>query len=155
MLFLSFQRHTHDSGTQNIKVNKKTVATSAHRRADARRTWARRRTKRARRREEGLKRGRPDNEAEETGQVRVNLHESLDQQGSQANERARPPVLKAVSLESIANSSPECMPRIMVQGVVVGKRVIQLGDGEDVQGDHAPQGSQELIHVGGPAAQAR
>ena len=60
-----------------------------HRRADARRAWARRRTKRARRRAEGLKQPRPDNEAEDTVQVRVNLHESLDQQGSQANERAR------------------------------------------------------------------
>ena len=36
------------------------------------------------------------NEAEETGQVRVNLHESLDQQGSRAKVRARPPVLNAV-----------------------------------------------------------
>ena len=71
--------------------------------------WARRRTKRARRRAEGHKQARPDKEAEETGQVRVDLHESLDQQGSQDNERARPPVLKAVSWESIANSSPECI----------------------------------------------
>ena len=70
------------------------------------------------------KRARPNNEAEEAGQVRVNLHEGLDQQGGQANERARPPVLKAVSRESIANSSPQCMSRIMVQRVLVGKRVV-------------------------------
>ena len=67
-----------------------------HRRADARRAWGRRRTKRARRRAEGRKRARPENEAEETGQVRLNFLPSLDQQGSQANERACPP-LKAES----------------------------------------------------------
>ena len=37
------------------------------------------------------------NEAEETGQGRVNLHGCLDQQGSRADERARPPVLHAGS----------------------------------------------------------
>ena len=35
------------------------------------------------------------NEAEETGQVSVNLHGSRDQQGDRADERARPPVLGA------------------------------------------------------------
>ena len=34
----------------------------------------------------------------------MNLHESLDQQGSQASERARQPVLKAVGRKSIASS---------------------------------------------------
>ena len=106
-------------------------------RADARRAWARRRTTRAKRRAEGRERARPN----EAGQVRVNLHASLDQRGSQASERARasergrPPVLKAVSRRSIASSLPKCMPRIMVQRVVVGKRVILVGDSEDVQGE--------------------
>ena len=70
-----------------------------HRRAGARRTWARRRTTRTRRRAEGRKRARPDNEADEAGQVRRNLHNSLEKQGGQASERARPPALKAVSPE--------------------------------------------------------
>ena len=77
------------------------------------------------------------NEAEETGQVRVNLHKNLDQKGSWANERARQPVLKAVSRESIATSSPECMARSKVPRVLVGKREIMLGDSEDVQGEPA------------------
>ena len=33
---------------------------------------------------------RPNTEADEAGQVRVNLHESLDQQGSQASEHVHP-----------------------------------------------------------------
>ena len=102
---------------------------------------------------EGLKRARPDNEAEETGHVRVNLHESLDQQGSGANERAHPPVLKAVSGESIAKSSPGCRPKTMFQRVLVGWRVILLGDSEDVQGERAAQVNHELIHVGEPGQQ--
>ena len=43
----------------------------------------------------------------------------------------------------------------MVQRVVVGKRVILLGDSEDVQGEPAPQGNHELIHVGEPGQQHR
>ena len=39
------------------------------------------------------------NEAEETGQVCVNLHESRDQQGNQADERTRPPMLGAGAWE--------------------------------------------------------
>ena len=95
------------------------------------------------------------NEAEETGQVRVNLHKSLDQKGSWANEGARQPVLKAVSRESIANSSPECRPRSMVQRGLVGKREVLLGDSKDVQGEPAAQGNHELIHVDEPGQQHR
>ena len=95
------------------------------------------------------------NKAEETGQVRVNLHKSLDQKGSWANERARQPVLKAVSRESIGNSSPECRPRSKVQRVLVGNRKVLLGDSEDVQGEPAAQGNHELIHVGEPSQQHR
>ena len=43
----------------------------------------------------------------------------------------------------------------MVQRVVVGRRVILLGDGEDVQGEPAHQGKHELIHVGEPGKQHR
>ena len=46
------------------------------------------------------------------------------------------------------------MPRIAIQRVVVGKRVVLLGDGE-VQGEPAPQGNHELIHVGDPSQQHR
>ena len=95
------------------------------------------------------------NEAEEGGQVRVNLHKSLDQKGSWANERARQPVLKAVSRESIANSSPECTPRSMVQRGLVGKREVLLGVSEDVHCEPAAQGNHELIHVGEPSQQHR
>ena len=102
-----------------------------HWRADTTRARARRCATRARR-VERRERARPNTAAGEAGQVCVNPHESMDQQGSQASERARPPVLKAVSRKSIANSSPKCMPGIMVRRVVVGKRVILLGDSEDV-----------------------
>ena len=54
-------------------------------------------------------------EAEDADQVHVNLHKNLDQPGGQISEHAR-----------------ECMPRIVIQRVVVGKRVVLLGDGEDV-----------------------
>ena len=40
------------------------------------------------------------------------------------------------------------MPRIVIQRVVVGKRVILLGDGEDVQGEPALQANHKLIDVG-------
>ena len=86
-----------------------------HWRPDAKCTWARRRTTSARMRAEERERARPNTEAGEAGQVGVNLHESLDQPGIQARERARPTVLKAVSRRSTANSSPKCMSRIMVQ----------------------------------------
>ena len=92
------------------------------------------------------------NEAEETGQVRVNLHESHDQQGSRANERARPPMLKAVSWESIANSSPECRPRSMVQRVLVGKRVVLLGDSEDVRANLQPRATMSSSTSVSPAS---
>ena len=95
------------------------------------------------------------NEAEETGQVRVNLHESHDQQGSRANERARPPMLKAVSWESIANSSPECRPRSMVQRVLVGKRVVLLGDSEDVTANLQPRATMSSSTSVSPGQQHR
>ena len=44
------------------------------------------------------------------------------------------------------------MPRIVIQRVVVGKRVILLGDGEDDQGENVPH---ELIHVGERGQQHR
>ena len=47
------------------------------------------------------------NEAEETGQVCVNLHGSRDQQGNRANERARPPVLGAVAWEINARTQAQ------------------------------------------------
>ena len=70
---------------------------------------------------------------------RVNLHESHDQQGSRANERARPPMLKVVSWESIANSSAACRPRSTVQRVLIGKRIVLLGDTEDVRANLQPR----------------
>ena len=97
----------------------------------------------------------PNLEAEEAGRIHVTLHESLAQQESQASGRARPPELKAVGPKSLASSSPKCMPRIMIQRVVVGKRVILWGDGEDVEDEPAPQGNHELIHVGEPGQQHR
>ena len=66
----------------------------------------------------------------------------------QISERARPPVLEALGRKSITGSLPNCMPRTVIQRVVVGKRVFLLGDGEDVQSEPAPQGNHELIHVG-------
>ena len=45
------------------------------------------------------------NEAEETGQVRENLHGSRDQRGNWVNER--PPVLKTVSREIIARTQAQ------------------------------------------------
>ena len=71
---------------------------------------------------------------------------------SQASERARPPVLEAVSRRSIANSSPKCMSRIMVQRLVTGKRVILLGGSEDVQGGPAPQGGAPASSKGNTGA---
>ena len=83
---LFFGPRPHDSVTPSKSTaNRRYDSDPSHRRADARRTWPQRRTKRARRRAEGVKRARPDNEAEETRQVRVNLHVCLDQQGSRAN----------------------------------------------------------------------
>ena len=66
-----------------------------------------------------------------------------------------PPVLKAVSRESIANSSAECRHRSMVQRVLVGKRVVLLGDSSDVQGEPAAQANHGLIHVGEPGQERR
>ena len=57
-----------------------------HWRADARRARARRRTARARKRAEGRGRAQPN----QAGQIYVNLHKSLNHQGSQASECARP-----------------------------------------------------------------
>ena len=57
--------------------------------------------------QQGLERAQPGNNAEETGQVRVYLHGIRDQQGSRANERARPPVLKAVNWEINARTQAQ------------------------------------------------
>ena len=88
---------------QSVKVSKNRhcewfTTGAPHWRADANRAWARRRTARARRCVEGRERARPNTEAGEAGQNRVNLRERLHQQGSQAREHARPPVLKAASI---------------------------------------------------------
>ena len=101
-------------------------------RTDARRARARRRTARAKRRVEGRGRAQPNLEAEEAtfikaSQVSVHVHPS--------------------------SSSPNCMPKIVIQRVVVGKSVILLGGGQDVQGEAAPQGNHELIHFGEPGQQ--
>ena len=67
----------------------------------------------------------------------MKIHEYLDQPGGQNSERARPPALKAVGPAKMhAHGS-------------------WLGDGEDVQGETAPQGNHELIHVGEPGQQHR
>ena len=47
------------------------------------------------------------NEAEETGQVRVNLHGGRDHQGNRANERARPPVLAVVAWDINARTQTQ------------------------------------------------
>ena len=118
-----------------FKFNKKrhyewSSADASHWRADARRAWARRRTTHARRRAEGRRRAGPNLEAEEAGQVHVNLHKNLDQPGGQISVRARVPVvLKVVGGRSIAGSSPKCMPRIMIQrdqfGIVLRVLLLQ------------------------------
>ena len=103
---------TRDSVAQNVKVNNEpSLRTSLtgevvaqHLRGLARRE------------------ARPNLEAEEAGQVHVNLHKTLEQPSGQINERAHPPVLMAVSRETIANSSPEWRLRTKVQRVLVGKR---------------------------------
>ena len=71
------------------------------------------------------------NEAEETGQIRENLHGSCDQRGNQANELARPPGLKDVSSETIARTQAQR------------------------QGGTAAQSNLELVHVGQPGEQRR
>ena len=90
---------------------------------------------------------RPDLEAAEAGQIRANLDKNLGQPEGQNSNRARPLVLKDVSQNGDASSAPECMPRIVSQQVVVGKRTVPLSDCEDVQSEPAPQGNHELVHV--------
>ena len=88
--FIYFLRAHSSLKIKIVKVNKKTVSTSGPTRT--RLTCAQTPGARGPVVAQSIKRARPDNETEETGQVRVNLHESLDQQGSRANDRARPPV---------------------------------------------------------------
>ena len=85
--------HSSQRQSQQKNVTASGPPQAPHWRADARRAWAPRRTARRTRSAEGRERACPNTEAGEAGQVRVNFHESLDQQGSQAGERARPPVL--------------------------------------------------------------
>ena len=78
-----------------------------HWRADARRALARRRTTHVRRRAEGRRRAHPNLEAEEAGQVHVDLRKNLDQLGGQTSARSRPPVLKAVGRRSTGDRSKD------------------------------------------------